>query len=439
MSKLLVISVAGLDTRTAQKLSLPGGAGFAPLQPPFPAVTCTSQATFRTASDPAEHGMIANGIFNRSLRKVLFWEQSANLVEGERIWAAYREAGRTVGMLFWQQSLGETVDYVLSPAPIHKHHGGMILDCYSRPRELYARLRAARGEFPLHRYWGPGASARVGDWIAGATADVMGREAPDLLLTYLPSLDYDYQRFGPESRQADRSAKRLAGQLGTLMSACEAHGYDWVVWGDYGIEQVVAGGVQFPNRVLRKAGFLNCREVRGRAYADFHYSRAFAVTDHAVAHVYVFEEGDVADVAQLLGGCRGVERVLTGDQRGDVHLRHGRCGDVVLIAKSGHWFAYPWWDGRRQAPDFAAHVDIHNKPGFDPCELFMQWLPPGVAQNPARVRGTHGRVDVPVVWAASMALDGKPSTLVELADAVRRWLCCEPVAAGQTTGADGIL
>ncbi len=439
MNKLLVIGVAGLDSRTAQKLSLPGGAGFAPLQPAFPAVTCTAQATFRTAAAPAQHGMIANGFYDRALRKVMFWEQSAALVEGERIWAAYRAAGHTVGVLFWQQSLGETVDYVLSPAPIHKHHGGMILDCYSRPREMYARLRASLGEFPLRRYWGPCASAGVGDWIASATADVMAREAPDLLLTYLPSLDYDYQRFGPESPQAARAAESLAGQLETLLSACEAQGYDWLVWGDYGIEQTVGGGVLFPNRVLREAGVLTCRDVRGRAYADFHSSRAFAMVDHAVAHVYVAADGDVADVAELFGACPGVERVLAGDRLDAAQLRHGRCGDVVLIARPGHWFAYPWWEGRRRAPDFASHVDIHNKPGFDPCELFMQWLPPGVGQDPTRIGGTHGRAAGTAAWAGSISLDGAPSSLIELSAAVQRWLCKESESAGDRTGVGDVL
>src|SRR5439155_3231564 len=40
------------------------------------------------------------------------------------------------------------------------------------------------------------------------------------------------------------------------------------------------------------------------------------------------------------------------------------------------WFAYPFWLDDRQAPDYAPTVDIHRKPGFDPCELFFN---PGLA------------------------------------------------------------
>jgi hypothetical protein len=424
MKKLLVVSVAGLDPVRADMLSLPMGAKAHPLKVPLPAVTCTAQATFRTALPPQQHGMVANGLYARGMRKAHFWEQSAALVDGARIWERFREDGGRVGMLFWQQSLGEAVDYVLSPAPIHKHHGGMILDCYSQPRALYDRLRGELEEFPLHRYWGPRASASVGDWIAKATVSTMTHEAPELLLTYLPTLDYDFQRHGPDAPAATAAVRVLAAQLEQLFVACEAHGYEWLIWGDYAIEPTVPGGVVFPNRLLRDAGMLACRDVRGRLYPDLYRSRAFAMVDHAVAHLYVSANEDVLDVAQLFAAQRGVARVLAGDQRADVGLRHDRCGDVVLVAAQGHWFAYPWWSSSREAPDYASHVDIHNKPGFDPCELFMQWFPPGVSQNSARIGGTHGRSESSAAWASSLSLDEDPATLIELSTALQRWLGC---------------
>ncbi|MDP6491215.1 MAG: alkaline phosphatase family protein [Kiritimatiellia bacterium] len=419
MKKMLVISVAGLDTDTAAALSLQAATGPAALQPPFPAVTCTAQASFRTAAPAAQHGMVANGLYDRALRKVSFWEQSSALVEGPRLWDAYRAEGRSVGMLFWQQSLGEAADYILSPAPIHKHHGGLVRDCYSQPRDMYTRLRDTLGEFPLQRYWGPFASASVGEWIASATADVMAHEAPDLLLTYLPTLDYDFQRTGPHSPAAARATAQLDKQLHRILAACDTCGYEWIVWGDYAITPTMPGGALFPNRMLRQAGLLSCREVHGRSYPDFHRSAAFAMVDHAVAHVYLSKNADEDEVARLMTQLEGVDLVQTGKTRGDVHPR---CGDLVLTAAPGHWFAYPWWDHARQAPDYATHVDIHNKPGFDPCELFMRWIPPGVGQDPQRVGGTHGRADSTTAWAASIAFNTRPATLIELANSLKHWL-----------------
>ena len=40
-------------------------------------------------------------------------------------------------------------------------------------------------------------------------------------------------------------------------------------------------------------------------------------------------------------------------------------------AEPDAWFSYYYWLDDARAPDFARTVDIHRKPGYDPCELFM--------------------------------------------------------------------
>ena len=198
--KLLVVQVAALGYDLLKRRC--GGTQwlgltFAPIDGGIPGVTCSAQASFRTASDASVHGMISNGLYSRDLGRAMFWEQSAGLVEGERIWKEFRDRGGKVAMLFWQQSMGESADIIVTPAPIHKHHGGMIQDCYTKPAGLYQKLcDQAGGPFKLRHYWGPLASVKAGDWIADSTLAVCeDRElAPDLCLTYLPTLDYDPQR-----------------------------------------------------------------------------------------------------------------------------------------------------------------------------------------------------------------------------------------------------
>ena len=135
--KLVVIQVAGLGYDFLGHFNKTKGAGlkFKSIESAFPAVTCSVQASFRTAARPAEHGTVANGYWSRKLCRPLFWEQSSKLVEGDRIWEGFRGKNGRVGMMFWQQSLGEEIDLVLSPAPIHKHHGGMIQGCYCHPSQ----------------------------------------------------------------------------------------------------------------------------------------------------------------------------------------------------------------------------------------------------------------------------------------------------------------
>jgi hypothetical protein len=133
---------------------------------------------------------------------------------------------------------------------------------------------------------------------------------------------------------------------------------------------------------LRQAGLLAVRPGPFGEILETFTSRAFAVCDHQVAHVYVAEQGDVPRAVEVLASLPGVARVLAGDERGEVGLRHERAGEVVLLSEPDAWFAYPFWLDDRLAPDYARTVDIHRKPGYDPCELFYDpklWWPKGRA------------------------------------------------------------
>lgn len=425
-SKLLLVQVAALGWDFLQRnKSTDDGLNWSPLTPVFPALTCTVQATLRTGLDANEHGMIANGLYLRNLRKPMFWEQSSALVSGERIWKHFRENGKSVGLMFWQQSLGEQVDLVLSPKPIHTHGGGLVQDCYSQPHDLYAQICADLGRrFDLKRYWGPMASHVVGDWIVDATAWVMQskEQAPDFLCTYLPSLDYDLQRYGPDSHQAKRALDATMKQIGKLVHLSSQLGYDVVVVGDYAI-QGGSGGVAFPNQALLQHGLFATRNVKGCSYPDFHTSRSFAMVDHEIAHVYVQDGASLGPTKELLGSLPEVEEVNHGEDRPTLH--HPNCGELVLVAKPGCWFAYPWWKERNNAPDYAKHIDIHNKPGYDPCELFWGWPPLTVSQDVSKIRGSHGRVGEGrnVAWASTTELGGTPTSQVDLARFLQQRLC----------------
>jgi len=425
--KLLVVQVAGLgyeflaSTHGAEC----DGLTFHPARSVFPALTCTVQASFRTAGEASQHGMVANGIWDRRHAKPRFWEQSAALVEGERFWKRFRDAGHTVGMLFWQQSLGEYVDVVLSPAPIHKHHGGMIQDCYCRPVGLYDMLRGRVGrDFDLKHYWGPLASHRSSAWIADATVALLSDPelAPDLCLTYLPVLDYDLQRFGTSHHRSRRALEHLLDQLRKLRVCATQHGYEILVFGDYALGEVTEPPA-LPNLELRKHGLLSVRSVRGMTYPDLYTSRAFAMADHEIGHLFVRDESELENLRGMMEALPGVGEVLDRGEQAERGVGHGNTGDLVLVAEPGSWIAYPWWEDNREAPDYAGHVDIHSKPGYDPCELFWGWPPGTVSRSPARVRGTHGRVGEgrQVAWA-STCIEGGAQSLVEIAEAVERWL-----------------
>jgi hypothetical protein len=169
------------------------------------------------------------------------------------------------------------------------------------------------------------------------------------------------------------------------------------VCGDYAIGAVDQPPA-FPNATLRREGLFAVRMVDGMAYPDFYGSRAFAMCDHEIAHVYVRHKEDLDKVAELLSSTGAYEAV---ERRAGQHWAHPSAGDLLLVAKKGSWCAYQWWTDSREAPDWATHVDIHNKPGYDPCELFRAGLfSLKTCQDPARVKGTHGRQST-VAWAST--------------------------------------
>ena len=371
--KTLSVVVAGLGYRLLERNAMTeiAGLSFSPRKSVFPAVTCVAQASLRTGLSPAEHGMLSNGWWSENLRKPLFWEQSARIVKGPRIWSARRAAGGTVGLFFLQQSLGEDADVIVSPAPVHKHGGGMIMSCYTKPTGMASVLKKLCGGFPLWRYWGPLASPKIGRKCIDYFEAMTDVHDVDEAYLYLPTLDYAAQKFGPDSAQANAALKEFRRQLERLADICMRRGCELKVEGDYEITEVTAEPV-LPNVTLRRAGLFRTRTVGGMSYPDFYQSTAFAMCDHEVCVVYG-ESGDEA--VKLL--------LATGDYELPDPSTPPLPSHPVLIAKPGSWCGYEWWTDRREAPDFASHVDIHNKPGFDPKELFFF--------NRGIVRGTHGR------------------------------------------------
>jgi|SRR5574344_293023 hypothetical protein len=366
--KSLTVIAAGLGYQMLErnKRLRMAGLAFGSAPSVFPAVTCVAQATLRTGKTPAEHGMVSNGWWSEELRKPLFWEQSSRLVKGDRVW------GKNDGVYFFQQSLGEDVASIVSPAPIHKHGGGMVMSCYAKPAGMASVLERLCGKFPLGRYWGPFASAKVGRACISWFEEMTNVHDVEHAYLYLPTLDYAAQKYGPGSRQDQAALKELERELERISDICMRRSCTLKVLGDYEIAPVTEEPV-LPNVLLRKEGLFKVRAVGGRAYPDFYQSTSFAMCDHEVC-VVCGEDRERA--AELL--------LATGDYEfPSTPAPKPPNNQTILLAKPGSWCGYEWWTDASEAPDFASHVDIHNKPGYDPKELFLF--------NRGVVRGTHGR------------------------------------------------
>ena len=368
-------SLVGLHTPNLKRLAERGG--LRPLNTVLPAVTCSAQSTLLTGLPPSGHGAVANGWYFRDLSEVWLWRQSNRLIGGEKIWEAAkaRDPAFTCAKMFWWYNMYATADWSATPRPMYPADGRKIPDHYAHPAELRDELNAKLGMFPLFKFWGPVADITSSEWIARATLHVMETRKPTLTLCYLPHLDYNLQRLGPDLAQPRlvEDLQEIDGVCGELIEAAEREGTEVVVVSEYGITPV-RDAVHI-NRALREAGLIQVRVEMGRELLDAGASAAFALADHQVAHVYVQPPTPVAEVKALIEKLDGVETVLDEEGKRAHGLDHPRAGELVAVSRPDRWFSYYYWLDDERAPDFARTVDIHRKPGYDPVELFID---PGI-------------------------------------------------------------
>lgn len=376
MQKTVVINVVGLTpgllgeqmpflTRWAAR------GATVPVEPVLPAVTCSVQATYLTGTSPDRHGIVANGWYFRDEADVHFWMRSGRLIQGPKLWDTLRtvDPDVTCANLFWRYAAYSGADVVVVERPMYPADGRKIPDVYTRPSALRFELNEQLGRFPLFEFWGPRTSIRSSQWIADAAMHVEDSFAPTLTLIYLPHLDYDLQRLGPDDPAVASSLREVDDVCSDLIGYYEERDARVVVLSEYGITPV-ARGVSL-NRVFREHGYLAVREELGRELLDPGACRAFAVADHQVAHVYVQDPAEVDAVRELLASVPGVEAVLGAEEKEAYGMDHPRSGELVAVAAPDAWFTYYYWMDDERAPDFARTVDIHRKPGYDPVELFL--------------------------------------------------------------------
>ncbi len=373
MQRTVVLNVVGLcrsllGERTPRLNELAGGS--ADIRAITPAVTCSMQATYLTGKLPREHGIVGNGWYFRDLGEVMFWCQSNRLVQSEQIWQSgrLRDPSFTCANAFWWYNMVTDVDWAVTPRPLYCADGRKLPDCYSIPPNLRERFNREFGQFPLFRFWGPATSIAASNWIAKAAMALEEQHRPTLQLVYLPHLDYILQKVGPGG-DISRDLGEIDTLCGELMDFFRDRGCRVVVLSEYGITPVSTP--IHPNRILRDAGFLGIKVDLGREYLDPGASRAFAVADHQIAHVYVNDDRDISEVKKLFTDVPGVERVLDEEGKREFGLDHARSGELVLVADENSWFTYYFWNDNGRAPDYARTVNIHAKPGYDPCELFL--------------------------------------------------------------------
>ncbi len=341
------------------------------IRPALPAVTCTAQSTYLTGAPPSVHGSVANGWYDRALAEIHWWKQSNHLISGEKLWetAKRRVPGFTCAKLFWWYNMYSSADYSITPRPMYPADGRKFFDIYAEPFALRTEIKQDLGEFPFPAFWGPLAGIASSEWIAASARWVEEKHQPTLSLVYLPHLDYNLQRLGPEDPRLAEDLRAIDRVVGDLLAFYAERSIEVVLLSEYGITQVDRPVAL--NRLFRERGWIRIKDELGLEMLDPGASRAFAVADHQLAHIYVNDPAILCDVRRVLEATPGVSQVLDRAGQARIGLDHARSGDLVAISDERSWFCYYHWLDDRVAPDFARCVDIHRKSGYDPVELFV--------------------------------------------------------------------
>jgi len=281
----------------------------------------------------------------------------------------------------------------VTPSPIEDENNDIPeMNCWTNPDGFYDDLREELGHFPLHNYWGPGANEEGSRWILAAASEAIDRFDPDLLWVYVPHLDYAGQSDGPGSDAFATALETVddlprdvprrplgngpLGRDGPSPSSASTGFTRWI-------------GRYSPTARSGRRGLL---ETDAEGDADIADSDAFAMVDHQIAHVYA-DEGAVDAARDALAGLEGIDAVLDGSGKAERGIDHPNAGDLVLVAEPDAWFQYYWWNDRANAPPHAIEMDIHAKPGFDPCVSCSLATRDSSRWTPSQVSGSHGRVD----------------------------------------------
>lgn len=432
MKRVAVLNVVGLTKGLIGKFTprikaFAEGGQLSSFKPSFPAVTCTAQSSYLTGLAVMDHGIVANGWYDREAAEVKFWKQSNHLVKGEKIWERLRRMNPdfTCAKLFWWYNMYSSADWTITPRPAYPANGRKVFDVYSQPMGMKEEIKDELGDFPFPSFWGPNAGIASSQWIADSARWVEREKHPTLSLVYLPHLDYCLQQYGPDldDVRVSDELKRIDCLVGELLDFYAENGVEVMLLSEYGISAV--NEPVHLNRIFREKGWITIKEELGLEMLDCGASKVFAVADHQAAHVYVNDASLLGEVRELLEKTDGVDEVRSAP--------HGyaseRAGDLIAVAMPEAWFTYYYWDDDKLAPDFARCVDIHRKVGYDPVELFLdpalkfpklkvakfllkkklgfRALLDVIPLDASLVKGSHGRDDVPVDEQPIFVTQGK--------------------------------
>src|SRR5205807_6116781 len=130
--------------------------------------------------------------------------------------------------------------------PMYPADGRKVFDIYTHPGDIRSDIQRDLGPFPFPCFWGPaagidtpqGPADAVSRWIAESAKWIENKHQPTLSLIYLPHLDYNLQRLGPNDAAIASDLRAVDAIIGDLIAFFEARSVRILILSEYGITSV---------------------------------------------------------------------------------------------------------------------------------------------------------------------------------------------------------
>lgn len=385
-ARVIFITIPGLRENDVESMSnvrdLMASGEIANLVPGFPCLGGPIVANITTGRRPRIHGITSDLHYDRKTHHFQTVGLSNDRVQTPQIWDLLPRHDEVLTSAVWfaPYACECEADYVCcSPSEA---------SLYTRPTEMSQTLVERLGPFPGVQ------DEKSTAWIVDSAIEAAKTHGPNFFYIRLPHLSTVAEKFGPDSPEVKEALVQLDAQLGRLVEgihqAFDPNRTTWFLSGEYVVTPV--DHVLYPNRILRGAGFLQVREEDGQELIDFQRSKAWAMTDGQVSHIFLNhkEEPKQHQIVGLFAGAPGIDEVVVGAELKKYDLDHANSGDIVLMSLPHSWQAYYWWIENSYAPDFARKVAPEQKPGYDPVELFAEPDSGAVPLDATLVCGSRG-------------------------------------------------
>lgn len=313
----------------------------------FPTVTWPNHTTLVTGVPPVKHGMISNGIFDRTGQKNITYLcdpifDMADCVKAPTVFDLAHAAGlKTAGICWPATRNARTLDWTV-PDMMDQP----LFEKYSTP-ELLAECREAGIAYEKQQEWckagNAGKSPR--DYMYAQLArHVFVKHQPRLLLLHLMSADGFQHGTGRQSPDAyfavndcDRHVRDL---LDAVNDAGLADSTTFIITADHGFRSFTRQ-IQ-PNVLFRQQGLITAA-VGGKVTER----RAWCLSEGGSAFIYVLDETSraqiVADIKPKLAALEGVDWVKGPEEFSALGFptpdQDSRAPDLLLSAKDGYSFS----------------------------------------------------------------------------------------------------